>query len=182
MATLVKDERIASDSWQLLEGGAARWLTVGEDGFVPDFPRDADLIAPLALLNARGEELLGRPGRTGVLLEPHDDPAAIAEILDQLSLVAVRFPKFGDGRGYSSARLLRERHGYEGELRAVGDVLRDQLLFMKRSGFDSFSLRDDQDPGEAIAAFGEFSEEYQASNTQPQPLFRRRDAHAARAG
>ena len=182
MATLVKDERIASDSWQLLEGGAARWLTVGEDGLVPDFVAEADLIAPLALLNVRGEELLGRAGRTGVLLEPQDDPAAIAEFLHQLSLVAVRFPKFGDGRGYSTARLLRERYGYEGELRAVGDVLRDQLLFMKRSGFDSFSLRDDQDPGEAIAAFGEFSEEYQASSTQPQPLFRRRYAQAARVG
>jgi uncharacterized protein (DUF934 family) len=64
-------------------------------------------------------------------------------------LIAVRFPKFGDGRGYSIARLLRERYGYRGELRAVGDVLRDQLLFMKRSGFDSFSLREDQDPDEA---------------------------------
>ena len=64
MATLVKDERIASDSWQRLEGGAARWLTVGEDGFVPDFPAQADLIAPLALLKVRGEELLGRTGRT----------------------------------------------------------------------------------------------------------------------
>ena len=182
MATLIHGETIANDNWLLLEGGAARWLTVGEDGFVPDFPRDADLIAPLALLKVRGEELLGRAGRTGVLLEPHDDPAAIAEILDQLSLVAVRFPKFGDGRGYSSARLLRERHGYEGELRAVGDVLRDQLLFMKRSGFDSFSLRDDQDPDEAIAAFRELSEEYQASSTQPQPLFRRRQAQQACAG
>jgi uncharacterized protein (DUF934 family) len=182
MATLVKDERIASDSWQLLEGGAARWLTVGEDGFVPDFPAQADLIAPLALLKVRGRELFARVGRTGVILEPHEDPAAIAEALEHLSLIAVRFPKFGDGRGYSSARLLRERHGYRGELRAVGDVLRDQLLFMKRSGFDSFCLRDDQDPGEAIAAFGEFSEEYQASSAQPQPLFRRRYAQGARVG
>jgi len=182
MATLLKDERIASDSWQLLEGGAARWLTVGEDGFVPDFPGEADLIAPLALLKARGKELFERAGRTGVMLEPHEDPAEIAQTLAQLSLVAVRFPKFGDGRGYSSARLLRERHGYRGELRAVGDVLRDQLLFMKRSGFDSFSLRDDQDPAEAISAFSEFSEQYQASSTEPQPLFRRRYAREARVG
>ena len=182
MATLIHGETIANDSWQLLEGSAACWLAVGEDGFVPDFPKHADLIAPLALLQVRGAELLNRFGRTGVVLEPHEDPAAIAPVLERISLVAVRFPKFGDGRGYSIARLLRERHGYRGELRAVGDVLRDQLLFMKRSGFDSFSLRDDQDPGEAIAAFGEFSEEYQASNTQPQPLFRRRYAQAARVG
>ena len=181
MATLIQDERIANDSWQPLEGGAARWLAVGEDGFVPDFPDDADLIAPLSLLKARGPELLARSGRTGVVLEPDEDPASLGPALGRISLVAVRFPKFGDGRGYSIARLLRERHGYAGELRAVGDVLRDQLLFMKRSGFDSFSLRDDQDPDEALAAFHELSQEYQASNTQPQPLFRRRQAREARA-
>ncbi len=181
MATLVKDEKISSDSWQSLDGGAQHWVTVGEDGFVPDIPEHADLIAPLALLKVRGKELLSRTGRTGVLLEPHDDPAALAATLERLSLVAVRFPKFGDGRGYSTARLLRERYGYRGELRAVGDVLRDQLLFMKRSGFDSFSLRDDQDPDEALAAFDELSEEYQASNTQPQPLFRRRRTPERRA-
>ncbi|HTN27239.1 MAG TPA: DUF934 domain-containing protein [Burkholderiales bacterium] len=174
MATLVKDERISSDSWQSLEGGAQRWLSVGEDGFVADFPQHADLIAPLALLKVRGTELLERSGRTGVVLEPNEDPAALAASIEHLALVAVRFPKFGDGRGYSIARLLRERYGYRGELRAVGDVLRDQLLFMKRSGFDSFSLREDQDPDEALCAFGELSEQYQASSTQPQPLFRRR--------
>lgn len=179
MATLVKDERIASNSWQSLEGGAQHWLTVGEDGFVPDFPEHADLIAPLALLKVRGKELFDRTGRTGAVLEPHEDPVALAALLNRLSLVAVRFPKFGDGRGYSIARLLRERYGYRGELRAVGDVLRDQLLFMKRSGFDSFDLRDDQDPDEALAAFGELSEQYQSSNIQPQPLFRRRYARAA---
>jgi uncharacterized protein (DUF934 family) len=182
MATLIHGETIANDSWHPLEGGAARWLTVAEDGFVPDFPKHADLIAPVALVQARGSDLLDRFGRTGVVLEPHEDPAAIACVLEHLALVAVRFPKFGDGRGYSIARLLRERYGYRGELRAVGDVLRDQLLFMKRSGFDSFSLRDDQDPDEAIAAFRELSEEYQASSTQPQPLFRRRHAQEAHAG
>lgn len=176
MATLLKHGHIESDSWKPLEGGAARWLAVGEDGLVPDFPANADLLAPLAVLKVRGEELLERAGRTGALLEPHEDPAALADDLERLSLVAVRFPKFGDGRGYSSARLLRERYGYRGELRAVGDVLRDQLLFLKRSGFDSFELRDDQDADEALGAFAELSEQYQASHDQPQPLFRRRAA------
>ena len=179
MATLVRDERIASDSWQSLEGSAQRWLTVGEDGFVPDFQEHADLIVPLGLLKLRGRELFERAGRTGVVLEPHEDPAALAPVLDRISLVAVRFPKFGDGRGYSIARLLRERYDYRGELRAVGDVLRDQLLFMQRSGFDSFDLREDQDPDEALAAFRELSEQYQSSNIEPQPLFRRRYARAA---
>jgi len=181
MATLIQDERIANDTWQPLEGGATRWLAVGEDGFVPALPDDADLIVPLSLLKARGPELLDRRGRTGVVLEPDEDPATLGSALERIALVAVRFPKFGDGRGYSIARLLRERHRYAGELRAIGDVLRDQLLFMKRSGFDSFGLRDDQDPDEALAAFRELSEQYQTSSTQPQPLFRRRSREEARA-
>lgn len=163
MTTLVRDGRIASDSWRRLDGDVGRWLAVGEDGFVPDFPADADLIAPLALLQARGDELLERIGRTGVLLQPNDDPAAIAGTLRRLALVALNFPKFGDGRGYSGARLLRERYGFRGELRAVGDVLRDQLLFMRRCGFNAFELREDQDPVEALTAFGELTEQYQAS-------------------
>lgn len=174
MTTLVRDGRIATDSWRLLDGNVGRWLAVGEDGFVPDFAADADLIVPFGLLQARGDELLERKGHTGVLLEPHEDPAALAGMLERLALVAVRFPKFSDGRGYSIARLLRERHGFRGELRAVGDVLRDQLLFMQRCGFDAFELREDQDAGEALAAFGEISEQYQASYEEPQPLFRRR--------
>ena len=181
MAKLIKNERIASDNWQLLDADSARWVVVQEDGFVPDFPEDADLIASLALLRARGGDLLERSGRTGVLLEPNDDPAALAGILERLALVAVRFPKFSDGRGYSSARLLRERYGFRGELRAVGDVLRDQVLFMKRCGFDAFTLREDQDATEALAALGELGEQYQASYDEPQPLFRRRLAQGAAA-
>ena len=163
MTTLVQDGHIAIDNWLSLDGDLERWLAVGEDGLVPDFPTDADLIAPLALLQARGDELLERNGRTGVLLEPHDDPAEVAAAVNRLALVALNFPKFSDGRGYSNARLLRERYGFRGELRAVGDVLRDQLLFMQRCGFDAFELREDQDPVEALTAFGEFTEQYQAS-------------------
>ena len=89
-------------------------------------------------------------------------------------MIAVNFPKFTDGRGYSIARLLRERCGYKGELRAIGDVLRDHLLFMALCGFDAYALRDDQDPQEALAAFEDFTEAYQASVERPLPLFRRR--------
>jgi len=181
MAKLIRNERIASDNWQSLDADTARWVAVREDGFVPDFPEDADLIAPLALLRARGGDLLERSGRTGVLLEPNDDPAALAGVLERLALVAVRFPKYSDGRGYSSARLLRERYGFRGELRAVGDVLRDQVLFMKRCGFDAFALREDQDASGALAALGELGEQYQASYDEPQPLFRRRVAQRATA-
>jgi uncharacterized protein (DUF934 family) len=88
----------------------------------------------------------------------------------------VNFPKFADGRGYSTARLLRERYGYHGEIRAIGDVLHDQLFFMKRCGFDAYAVRADKDIEAALAGFDDFSDAYQAAVDQPQPLFRRRAA------
>ncbi|MDF1762419.1 MAG: DUF934 domain-containing protein [Oleibacter sp.] len=88
--------------------------------------------------------------------------------------ICIDFPKFSDGRGYSAARLLRERYGFNGELRAVGDVLIDQLFFMKRCGFDTFALRDDQVLEDALAAFSTFSVSYQNDVLDQKPLFRRR--------
>ena len=107
-------------------------------------------------------------------LEPHDDPAAVADRLGRVARIEVNFPKFGDGRAFSIARLLRERHGYKGELRAVGEVVRDHLYYMESAGFDAFLLRDGEDAVEALAGFDDFSEAYQASVTRPLPLFRRR--------
>ena len=107
-------------------------------------------------------------------LEPHDDPASVAGGLERLARIEVNFPKYGDGRGYSIARLLRERYGFKGELRAVGQVARDLLWFMANCGFDAFLLRDGEDPQEALAALEDFSESYQASVARPLPLFRRR--------
>ena len=109
-----------------------------------------------------------------VVLEPTDDLRALAERLPGLKLIAVNFPKYSDGRGYSIARLLRERYGYKGELRATGVVARDHLQLMAQCGFDSFQLREGEDPQAALAAFGDFSEAYQATAEQPVPLFRRR--------
>ncbi len=96
-----------------------------------------------------------------VRLEPTDDPAALGERLARAARVEVNFPKFGDGRGYSIARLVRERHGYRGELRAVGQVARDNLQFLERCGFDAFLLRDGEDPYEALRGFEDFSVAYQ---------------------
>ena len=109
-----------------------------------------------------------------VRLEPTDDPAAVADRLARVARVEVHFPKFGDGRGFSIGRLLRERYGYKGELRAVGHLTRDHLFFLESCGFDAFELRDGEDPHAALAAFADFSEAYQASPARPQPLFRRR--------
>jgi uncharacterized protein (DUF934 family) len=107
-------------------------------------------------------------------LAPADDPAAFAARLAHATRVEVEFPRFGDGRGFSLGRLLRERHGYRGELRAIGQITRDHLQALERCGFDAFELRDGEDPQEALAAFGDFSEAYQPTAAQPQPLFRRR--------
>ena len=105
-------------------------------------------------------------------LEPADDPATVA--LEGVTRVEVNFPKFGDGRGFSIARLLRERYGYRGELRAVGHITRDLLFFLESCGFDAFELREGEDPRAALASFEDFGESYQASPARPVPLFRRR--------
>ena len=92
-------------------------------------------------------------------LEPGDDPGAA--VLEGVSRIEVNFPKFGDGRGYSIARLLRTRYGYRGELRAVGHITRDLLFFLERCGFDSYELREGENPDQALASFEDFSSSYQ---------------------
>jgi len=166
MAVIIKGTSVLSDPWQRLELNA--------DGSLPPLPPSGDIIVPLALWRQRRDELLARPSRLGVWLDSSEDPAAIAEDLRLFGVVAVRFPKVIDGRGYSIAYLLRERYGWRGELRAFGDIWRDQLFFLASCGFDAFALREGEDPREALAAFDDFSETYQSSVTQPLPLFRRR--------
>lgn len=167
MASLIKDRNIAADSWQRLERDAG--------GSLPAIPATGDIIVPLALWQAASSALLARSaGRLGVWLDSNEDPAQIADSLAAFSLIAVRFPQFTDGRGYSTARLLRERYGWKGPLRAVGDVQRDQLFYLVRCGFDEFLLADGEDGRAALSAFGDFSEAYQASVERPLPLFRRR--------
>lgn len=151
-----------------------RWQSAPEG----PVPADADVIVPLARLLAEHEALFARSGRTGVRL-PNDrglDP--ILPYLARLALIAIEIPKFGDGRGYSLARLLRERHGFEGEIRAVGNVLRDQLLYLHRSGFDAFELDPKYgpsglDPAAALAAFDELGVTYQAAADVRLPLWKR---------
>lgn len=157
MTTLIKNRRIAPDTWRLPESAPGG---VPTDNSPTASLLIGDWIVPLAVWNAHSAKLTQRDGRTGVLLENTDDPRLLAADFDKLALIAVRFPKFTDGRGYSIARLLR-RLGWQGELRAVGDVLRDQLFYMARCGFDAYALRSDQDAQAALSAFGDFSLAYQ---------------------
>ncbi|MGQ0510969.1 MAG: DUF934 domain-containing protein [Betaproteobacteria bacterium] len=122
----------------------------------------------------KDRRLVDQPSPPELTLEPAEDIAAIADRLAGLRVVAVRFPKYADGRGYSIGRLLRERHGYQGELRAVGEVARDHLQSLAQCGFDAFELREGEDLTDALAAFEDFSDAYQATAAQPLPLFRRR--------
>lgn len=166
MATLIKNAKIEADNWQPLERAA--------DGRLPAIPDSGDLIVPLSLWQAAAGALLAHPGRLGIRLESGEEPSSIADSLQAFGVIAVHFPHFTDGRGYSTARLLRERYGWRGELRAIGDVQRDQLYYLSRCGFDAFELKDGIDAEAALSAFGDFSEAYQTSVERPLPLFRRR--------
>jgi uncharacterized protein (DUF934 family) len=168
---LIRDRKLTPDSWQLLEGFV--------EGAPFEVPPSGDVIVPLGAWNALREPLAAREGRLGIWLSGADAPEAVAADLDRFGVIAVQFASFTDGRGYSIGRLLRERYAFRGELRAIGDVQRDQLFYLMRCGFDAFVLRPGEDVAAALAAFDDFSQPYQASVERPLPLFRRRDVTAA---
>ncbi|OKH87028.1 DUF934 domain-containing protein [Thalassospira sp. TSL5-1] len=116
------------------------WVTLDDEAQVPE--GGENILVSLNRFNAERDALIARNGRLGVLLVPGDAPEELADHVNRLSLIAVKFPAYTDGRGYSYARILRERYRYQGELRAVGDVLRDQILNMHRCGFDAYDLAD----------------------------------------
>lgn len=171
---VIRNRQLEPDAWRMV-GLAAR------DEPAQALPQGA-IVVPVALWKERRGELRRRLEPVGAWLEPDQDPAEIAADLPMLALVAVRFPKFTDGRGYSIASLLRRRHGYRGELRAFGDIGRDQLFYLSRVGFDSFLLPPGRDPEAALAGFADFSVRYQSSVDERLPLFRRRAAPEAGRG
>jgi uncharacterized protein (DUF934 family) len=174
MANLIRRGHAAIETWRLLDAAA---LDAWQDG-EQDEQSTGVLIALALWLEQPQQRRAAMRGPFGVVLQGSDDPAVLAADLARIPVIAIQFARFNDGRGYSIARLLRQRYGYRGELRAIGDVLRDQLFYMKRVGFDAFELRADQDVETALRAFGDFSETYQAAADQPLPLFGRRAAAA----
>ncbi|MCL2657725.1 MAG: DUF934 domain-containing protein [Betaproteobacteria bacterium] len=136
------------------------------------------LIVPLKVWIARQEELRPRlaAGELGVWCESFEvieDLLATVDDINDFPVIAWDFVRFTDGRGYSTAALLRQRYGYRNELRAIGDVLRDQLFYLRRCGFDAYELRADRSTDAALTGFADFSEPYQASVHIDQPLWRR---------
>lgn len=135
-----------------------------------------DVILSLTRFQTDGERLLGEGRRVGVRLTADEEVEALAYDLRQLALVALDFPKFGDGRSFSNARLLRERFGFTGQIRAVGDVLREQAGFMLRVGFDAFEPADGAGANEWQAATLRYRHVYQRSADGRAPVFAERGA------
>ncbi len=175
MASIIKDRAIVNDDWTVVRAT--------EDGTLPavDALPAGKVLVPLALWQASRDALTAARGAAaiGVWLAPDSEPADIVGDFDKIALIAVDFPVFRDGRGYSTARLLRERYCDKGEIRAIGDVLRDQLRFYERCGFNSYAVRADKDIHDALRAFSEFTVQYQGAFDDPSPLFRHREAAAA---
>lgn len=163
MPRVIRNRLPVDDAWTLVDAGQPNDLPL------PGTP----VIVPLARWLAQREQLLARTD-VGVWLQPSEDPDALAADVTALPLIAVEFPKFTDGRGYSTGRLLREKYHFSGELRAIGDVLRDQLYYLEQCGFNAFALRSDRDLTDALPSFNDFPDNYQATVRRPVPLFRRR--------
>lgn len=161
---LIKDRRIIADSWRALRD---------DEGA----PNDGPVLLSWQRWCDERAAWRGRAGPIGVRVSPEVRAGEIRPDLDRLALIALEFPKFGDGRPYTTARILRERYGYTGEIRAVGDVFRDQLAFMARCGFDAFEIKPGHDAGDALDGFGELSVAFQpAADGVPAALRRRRRA------
>lgn len=165
---VIRHGRVELDDWTLV--GVA-----SPDELARPLP-DGPVAVPLPYWKENRVELLARRAPAGVWLGPDDEPRDLAADLASVQFVAIQFPKFTDGRGYSTAALLRTRYGYHGELRAFGDVGRDQLFYLRRCGFDAFSLAPHRDPEAALAGLQDFSIRYQGSVDDPVPLFRKRSA------
>jgi len=165
MREIIKDKAIVNDDWTMLrlkEGETPETVAVPTGRF----------IVPLAVWEAQRTVLRNRAD-IGVWIASHERPEVLKEDLAQLPVIAVDFPKFSDGRGFSIAYNLRTRLGFTGELRAIGDVLRDQMFYMQRVGFNAFATREDRSIHEALKSLYDFSEAYQAAWDRKSPLFRR---------
>lgn len=165
MREIIKDKAIVQDDWTVLklaEGEAPETVAVPAGKF----------IVPLTVWEAQHASLQQRAD-IGVWIASHERPEVLKADVDKLPVIAVDFPKFSDGRGYSIAYNLRARLGFTGELRAIGDVLRDQMFYMQRVGFNAFATREDRSIHDALKSLSDFSEAYQTAIDRKLPLFRR---------
>lgn len=176
MNMIIKNKAIVVDDWTVLR---LQEQETPENVIVAA----GKVIVPLQVWQAQRAVLQDRK-EIGVWLASDERPEELKGDIEKFSVIAVDFPKFSDGRGYSIAFNLRARLGYSGELRAIGDVLRDQLFYLQRVGFDAFAPRPDRKIEDVIKGLSDFSEVYQTSFDQKLPLFRRvqRKANEAASG
>jgi len=159
MPKIIKDGVVVDDQWQLIGD---------ECESIPD----GAVIVSLSVWESH-KATLSQRDELGLWLDSDQPPSSINDDIAQFGVVAINFPAFADGRGFTYGRELREQYKYTGEIRAIGEFMRDQLFYLKRCGFNAFALQG-YDLDEAVNSLGDFTESYQAAIDQPQPLFRRR--------
>ena len=159
MPQIIKDGALINDDW----------TRVDEVGLFPD----GKILISMSSWNEQQVQFSKRFGDVGIWINSDEDLEEI-ENIERIPLIAILFENFMDGRGFSLARILREQYDFQGEIRAIGSPIRDQLTYMVKCGFNSFDLADHYDPEEALASLADFSESYQTSVEQETPLFRRR--------
>ncbi|MCG8378066.1 MAG: DUF934 domain-containing protein [Proteobacteria bacterium] len=160
---IIKDKAIVDDDWPVI-----RELESSDP--IPE----GKAILPLAYWQANRDQLLKNNSEHAVWIDGSVETDELLDDLDHFSIIALDFPAFKDGRSYSHARLLRERYGYKGELRAIGDVLRDQLFFMQRCGINSYVIREDKDINDALNGLNDFTIRYQAAADDAVPIYKLR--------
>ena len=162
---LIKDQQLSNNYWLLID-----------EGETLDLSSDADsehIILPFSRWQENQSTVLGK-ANIGLWLDSHESAEPLASVCHDITLIAINFPVFSDGRGYSYARTLRDHFAYRGEIRAIGDILPDQMYFYQRCGFNSFLLRSDVNPETAINSLNDFSISYQAGSDQSTPIFHQR--------
>jgi uncharacterized protein (DUF934 family) len=197
MSNLIKDNAIVADEWTRVvppslgeeavrkqAGKVVLFKLTGEETFTPEqiaatqIPATGKILLPFTVWRANKDALASRlaQGEVGLLIATHEaieDVVAEVKEINAFPLVAVFVERFADGRIFSIGNLLRTRYSFKNELRAIGDVLRDQLFFLKRSGFNSYLIRADRNAQEALQSLKDFSEPYQGAVDNAQPAWRR---------
>lgn len=197
MSNLIVGTAIVEDEWTLVKlpvlgeetvrkqaGKVVLFKLTGEKSYTEEqiaattIPATGKILVPLSVWIARRGELEARlaAGELAIWLDTHEvltDLVSALNDINQLPLIAVHVERFADGRIFSIGNLLRTRYGYKNTLRAFGDVLRDQLFFLKRCGFDSYLIRADRSAADALASLKDFSQPYQGAVDDKQPVWRR---------
>ena len=166
MGKLIKDGEIVKDYWTVLYDI--------NDVETQNTKDKKNIILPLQSWNRFHNELKTSTNQVAVWLDSNEFTNQIIGDVNEIPLIALNFPVFTDGRSYSNARELRLELHYTGEIRAIGDVLRDQIFYMSRCGFNSFLIREDQDSASCLKALNDFQSSYQSTAVDKNPLFRRR--------